>query len=129
MLRQRKAQGLGHLRRLCTANRPAKGSVEGRSRAERHASLRRLGNPIDRRDAYRMVTKIAKVACIPRHISPHSLRHAAITTALDMGKDVRVVQKFTRHRTLDMVLKYDDARGDLAGTVAVDLSRRREEDP
>ena len=43
------------------------------------------GQPIDRRDAYRMVTKIAKVAGIPRHISPHSLRHAAITNALDAG--------------------------------------------
>ena len=41
------------------------------------------GNPIDRRDAYRMVSRIAKAASIPRHISPHSLRHAAITNALD----------------------------------------------
>ena len=41
------------------------------------------GRPIDRRDAYRMVARIAKVARIPRHISPHSLRHAAITNALD----------------------------------------------
>lgn len=39
------------------------------------------GRPIDRRDAYRMVTRIAKAAGIPRHISPHSLRHAAITNA------------------------------------------------
>ena len=37
------------------------------------------GNPIDRRDAYRMVARIAKSAGIPRHISRHSLRHAAIT--------------------------------------------------
>jgi len=36
------------------------------------------GNPIDRRDAYRMVARIAKAAGIPRHISPHSLRHGAI---------------------------------------------------
>jgi len=41
------------------------------------------GQPIDRRDAYRMVARIAKAAGIPRHISPHSLRHAAITNALD----------------------------------------------
>ncbi len=41
------------------------------------------GKPIDRRDAYRMVTRIATTAKIPRHISPHSLRHAAITNALD----------------------------------------------
>jgi integrase len=38
------------------------------------------GQPIDRRDCYRMVTLIAKAAGIPRHISPHSLRHAAIIT-------------------------------------------------
>jgi len=43
------------------------------------------GQPIDRRDAYRMVARIAKTAGIPRHISPHSLRHAAITNALDAG--------------------------------------------
>ncbi len=41
------------------------------------------GKWIDRRDGYRMVTRIAKVAGIPRHISPHSLRLAAITNALD----------------------------------------------
>jgi len=29
-----------------------------------------------------MVTRIAKAAGIPRHISPHSLRHAAITKNL-----------------------------------------------
>ena len=40
------------------------------------------GKPIDRRDDYRMVTRIARAAAIPRHISPHSLRHAAITNAL-----------------------------------------------
>jgi len=43
------------------------------------------GKPIDRRDAYRMIARIAKAAGIPRHISPHSLRHAAITNALDAG--------------------------------------------
>ena len=43
------------------------------------------GRSIDRRDAYRMVTRIAKTAGIPRHVSPHSLRHAAITNALDAG--------------------------------------------
>ena len=39
-----------------------------------------VGRSTDRRDAYRMVARIAKAAGIPRHISPHSLRHAAITT-------------------------------------------------
>lgn len=47
------------------------------------------GQPIDRRDCYRMVTRIAKAAGIPRHISPHSLRRAAITNALDSTVPVR----------------------------------------
>ena len=44
------------------------------------------GKPIDRRDCYRMVARIARAAGIPRHISPHSLRHAAITNALIGGQ-------------------------------------------
>ena len=32
------------------------------------------GKPIDRRDVYRIVTRIAKAAGIPRQLSPHSLR-------------------------------------------------------
>ncbi|WP_343047891.1 tyrosine-type recombinase/integrase [Nocardioides daedukensis] len=50
------------------------------------------GRPIDRRDAYRMVARITRVAGIPRHISPHSLRHAAITNALDAGVPLRDAQ-------------------------------------
>jgi integrase/recombinase XerD len=50
------------------------------------------GKPIDRRDCYRMVSRIAKAAGIPRHISPHSLRHAAITNALDAGVPLRDAQ-------------------------------------
>jgi hypothetical protein len=50
------------------------------------------GKPIDRRDVYRMVQRSAKAARIPRHISPHSLRHAAITNALDAGVPLRDAQ-------------------------------------
>jgi integrase/recombinase XerD len=35
------------------------------------------GKPIDRRDVYRMVLRIAKAAGIPRHVSPHSLRQSS----------------------------------------------------
>lgn len=55
------------------------------------------GNPVDRRDIYRMVQRIASAAQIPRHISPHSLRHAAITNALDAGVPLRDAQILARH--------------------------------
>lgn len=71
------------------------------------------GNPIDRRDAYRMVTRIAKVAGLPRHISPHSLRHAAITNALDAGVPLRDAQILARHADPRTTEHYDRARGNL----------------
>lgn len=71
------------------------------------------GNPIDRRDAYRMVVRIAKVAKIPRRISPHSLRHAAITNALDAGVPLRDAQILARHADPRTTEHYDRARGNL----------------
>jgi integrase len=71
------------------------------------------GSPIDRRDAYRMVTRIAKAADIPRHISPHSLRHAAITNALDAGVPLRDAQILARHADPRTTEHYDRARGNL----------------
>jgi integrase/recombinase XerC len=50
---------------------------------------------------------------------PHGLRHAAITAALELtGGDLRKVQRFSRHRNLQTVLRYDDNRQDLGGDVA-----------
>jgi integrase/recombinase XerD len=71
------------------------------------------GKPIDRRDAYRMVQRIAKAAGIPRHISPHSLRHAAITNALDAGVPLRDAQILARHADPRTTEHYDRARGNL----------------
>ena len=69
--------------------------------------------PMDRRDAYRMVARIAKAAGIPRHISPHSLRHAAITNALDAGVPLRDAQILARHADPRTTEHYDRARGNL----------------
>ena len=71
------------------------------------------GKPIDRRDVYRMVTRIATTAGIPRHISPHSLRHAAITNALDAGVPLRDAQILARHADPRTTEHYDRARGNL----------------
>jgi integrase len=69
--------------------------------------------PIDRRDAYRMVARIAKAAGIAHHISPHSLRHAAITNALDAGVPLRDAQILARHADPRTTEHYDRARGNL----------------
>jgi integrase/recombinase XerC len=57
-------------------------------------------------------------------VRPHGLRHAAITEALELtGGNVRVVQKFSRHKDLRVLCVYDDARQDLAGEVSLLLSQ------
>jgi integrase len=50
---------------------------------------------------------------------PHGLRHTAITEALDLtGGNVRAVQRFSRHRDVRVLERYDDNRRDLGGEVA-----------
>jgi integrase/recombinase XerD len=48
-----------------------------------------------------------------RHISPHSLRHAAITNALDAGVPLRDAQILARHADPRTTEHYDRARGNL----------------
>ncbi len=53
------------------------------------------------------------VAGIPRHISPHWLRHAAITHALDAGVSLRDAQVLAHHATPRTTEHYDRGRGNL----------------
>ncbi len=47
------------------------------------------------------------------HITPHSLRHSAITAALNAGVSLRDVQDFARHADPRTTLRYDRARKSL----------------
>jgi integrase/recombinase XerC len=65
----------------------------------------------------RLLKKQGKKAGIV--VRPHGLRHAAITRALDkMNGDLRKVRSYSRHKSLDMLLIYDDARKDFAAEVS-----------
>ncbi len=56
-------------------------------------------------------------------VRPHGLRHAAITAALDAGNgDVRRAQRFSRHRDVRVLARYDDNRQDIAGEVASEVA-------
>ncbi|RLV49729.1 hypothetical protein D9V37_07395 [Nocardioides mangrovicus] len=71
------------------------------------------GEPVDRRDVYRTVQRIARAAEIPRHISSHSLRHAAITNALDAGVPLRDAQILAPQADPRTTEHYVGARGNL----------------
>lgn len=52
-------------------------------------------------------------------VRPHGIRHAAITEALEATQgNVRMVQRFSRHRDVRTLSAYDDNRQDLGGNVA-----------
>jgi site-specific recombinase XerD len=68
---------------------------------------------LDRHGATRIVKRLAKQGGIDKQISPHSLRHAFITAALDAGVALRDVQEAASHADPRTTMRYDRARGSL----------------
>ena len=59
----------------------------------------------------RIVVRACKAAGINKRMSPHRIRHSAITAALDATEgNVRKVQKLSRHANLETLMVYDDNR-------------------
>jgi integrase/recombinase XerC len=75
----------------------------------------------------RIIRRLGESAGLTWDVRPHCLRHSAATSALDASRDILDVQRFTRHRSLEMVLRYDDIRRDVAGEIARDLAGRRDQ--
>jgi integrase/recombinase XerC len=69
------------------------------------------GRRLSTNSLYNIVRNRATEAGITKVMSPHRVRHSAITTALDVtGGDVRRVQKLSRHSNLNTLIIYDDNR-------------------
>ena len=80
------------------------------------------GHRLDGSAVYRIISDLGEAVGIDTR--PHGLRHAGITAALDKTNgNTRMVQRFSRHRSLETLSLYDDNRLDLCGEVArlVDL--------
>ncbi|MEE3717637.1 tyrosine-type recombinase/integrase [Tumidithrix elongata RA019] len=72
---------------------------------------------------YQLVNNAAKKAGISKQMSPHRIRHSAITAALDATNgNVRKVQKLSRHKKLDTLMLYDDNRTNAQGEISDLLS-------
>jgi integrase/recombinase XerD len=59
--------------------------------------LSRTGKTLDRTNIWRLVRKYATLACIDKHLSPHTLRHCFATHLLAGGADLRIVQELLGH--------------------------------
>jgi integrase/recombinase XerD len=68
------------------------------------------GERLDRHGAGRIVHRVARRAGITKSISPHTLRHAFITAALDAGVPLRDVQEAASHADPRTTMRYDRAR-------------------
>ena len=99
--------GLGHV-----LGRLACGGLRVIGRLPRETSgllvVRRLSAP-----AGRIVRKTARRAGIAKTVTPHTLRHAFITAALDAGVPLRDVQEAASHADPRTTMRYDRARGSL----------------
>ena len=71
------------------------------------------GRRLDRHGAGRIVHKAARRAGITKAVTPHTLRHAFITAALDAGVSLHDVQEAASHADPRTTMRYDRARGSL----------------
>ena len=71
------------------------------------------GRRLDRHGAGRIVRKTARRARIGKSVTPHTLRHAFITAALDAGVLLRDVQEAASNADPRTTIRYDRARGSL----------------
>lgn len=60
-----------------------------------------------------LVRTICRHAHITKHVTPHLLRHSAITNALDAGAPLRKVQDLARHSDPRVTMLYDRQRTNL----------------
>lgn len=57
-----------------------------------------------------LVAALARDAGIAKHLTPHGLRHSAITVGLDAGVSLRDMQDFARHADPKTTRRYDRSR-------------------
>jgi integrase/recombinase XerD len=82
------------------------------------------GARLDQSALWKLVRRLARAAGIPqwRELSPHSMRHTAITLALDASVPLRDVQDYAGHRDPRTTRGYDRSRGSLDRNAAYTLT-------
>ena len=72
---------------------------------------RSLGSRLTGRSIDRLVKKYSGEVVEGKLLSPHKVRHSSITAVLDASNgNVRLAQKLSRHKNLDVLTRYDDNR-------------------
>jgi integrase/recombinase XerC len=81
-----------------------------------------FGNRLTGESIRKIVSKYCKEAGIEKRMSPHRIRHSAITEALNQNNgNIRATQKLSRHADPKTLIIYDDNRVDLQGALTNQL--------
>jgi integrase len=81
------------------------------------------GETLSRFALGRVVGRIGKAAKLGRVLTPHDLRHGMITSALEAGEPIHLVQAHARHASPVTTQRYDRNRGRLDNSAAYGLAR------
>jgi len=79
-----------------------------------------FAHPLTGDGLYKLIRKYFKSIDAEKIMSPHRIRHSVITELLDASNgNVRTVQKFSRHKSVNTLLIYDDNRTNGQGEMAI----------
>lgn len=78
---------------------------------------------MDRFRAFRLVAQLGKEAGLDQPLTPHDLRHGAVTCSLEAGEPLHRVQQLARHASPLTTQRYDHSRDRLDSSAAYGLGR------
>lgn len=101
----------------------SRGTEAGPLFVNRDRSRKGATNRLSGTSVYRIVQAAAKRAGVKATVSPHRLRHSAITRAAELLKgDMRKLQQYSRHSDIRTAAIYIDNKADVAAKVAVQVA-------
>ncbi len=90
---------------------PIVGEPDGHAPLFTSLDRRSKGHRLDGSTIYRLVREFSAAAGIDKIVSPHRIRHSAITAYLDASDgNLRAAQGLSRHANLNTLNRYDDNR-------------------